>query len=157
FFFFFAGWNLQRLVLSPSLQHAELQTLSAQSFQQRLVAGVPGPGGERHHVVKRMTGSCDSTFDNYCLNHGQCMLLPDCCSGCRCVGGYHGPRCGTMDFVVQPLAEEQVIVIVFCVSLLIIGLAGALYFCCKCPSVLLRPGSPGVSNPGPGGPQSCMF
>ncbi|XP_008286354.1 proepiregulin [Stegastes partitus] len=91
-----------------------------------------GPGGERHHVVKRMTGSCDSTFDNYCLNHGQCMLLLDLNEHhCKCVGGYHGPRCGTMDFVVQPLAEEQVIVIVFCVSLLIIGLAGALYFCCK--------------------------
>uniref|UniRef100_A0AAQ5Z788 EGF-like domain-containing protein n=1 Tax=Amphiprion ocellaris TaxID=80972 RepID=A0AAQ5Z788_AMPOC len=100
-----------------------------------LVAGVSGQTEERHHVVKRMTKSCDSTFDDYCLNNGQCMLLVDINEHhCKCVGGYSGPRCGTVrlnDFVFQPLAEEQVVVVVFCVSLLIIGLAGALYFCCK--------------------------
>ncbi|XP_023144414.1 proepiregulin [Amphiprion ocellaris] len=108
--------------VSPKLQ-ADSSSLSA------------GQTEERHHVVKRMTKSCDSTFDDYCLNNGQCMLLVDINEHhCKCVGGYSGPRCGTVrlnDFVFQPLAEEQVVVVVFCVSLLIIGLAGALYFCCK--------------------------
>lgn len=105
--------------VSPRLQ-ADSSSLSA------------GQGEERHHVVKRMTKSCDSTFDNYCLNNGQCMLVVDMNEHhCKCVGGYQGPRCGIADFVFKPLAEEQVVLVVFCVSLLIIGLAGALYFFCK--------------------------
>ena len=35
------------------------------------------------------------------------------------------------ELVIQPMGEEQILVTVFCVSLLIIGLSGALYFCCK--------------------------
>lgn len=50
---------------------------------------------------------------------------------CRCERGYSGLRCGDPELVFQPQGEEQIIVTIFCVSLLIIGLSGALYFCCK--------------------------
>ncbi|XP_028271180.1 proepiregulin-like [Parambassis ranga] len=91
-----------------------------------------GLGAERPHVAKRSTQSCDSTFDNYCLNNGQCMLLVDISEHhCKCKQGFYGPRCGTPELVVQPMSEEQIIVAIFFVSLLIIGLAGALYFFCK--------------------------
>lgn len=49
----------------------------------------------------------------------------------RCEGGYYGPRCGTVELVMKPMAEEQIVLIVFCVGLLIVGLSGALYLCCK--------------------------
>ncbi|XP_049435003.1 proepiregulin-like [Epinephelus fuscoguttatus] len=91
-----------------------------------------GQGEERPHVVKRSTQNCDSTFDSYCMNNGQCMLLVDINEHhCKCERGFYGPRCSNPELVVQPMGEEQIIVTVFCVSLLIIGLAGALYFCCK--------------------------
>ncbi|KAG7221379.1 hypothetical protein INR49_017255 [Caranx melampygus] len=48
-----------------------------------------------------------------------------------CERGFYGPRCAKVEFVIRQLGEEQIILTVFCVSLLIIGLAGALYFCCK--------------------------
>ncbi|XP_068167302.1 proepiregulin-like [Antennarius striatus] len=89
-------------------------------------------GGESPHVVKRSTQSCDSSYDNYCLNQGQCMLLVDVNEHhCKCEAGFYGPRCGHMELVFRPMREEQIIVIIFCLSLLIIGLSGALYFCCK--------------------------
>ncbi|XP_070821272.1 proepiregulin-like [Chaetodon trifascialis] len=91
-----------------------------------------GQGEERPHVVKRSTQTCNTTFDKYCLNHGQCMLLVDINEHhCKCERGFYGPRCGNPELVVQPMGEEQIIVTIFCVSLLIIGLSGALYFCCK--------------------------
>lgn len=31
----------------------------------------------RPRVAKRSALDCDSTFENYCLNNGQCMLLVD--------------------------------------------------------------------------------
>ncbi|XP_054467689.1 proepiregulin-like [Anoplopoma fimbria] len=89
-------------------------------------------GGERPHVVKRSTQNCDSTFESYCMNKGQCMLLVDINEHhCKCEKGFYGPRCSKLELVVQQIAEEQIIVTIFCVVLLIIGLAGALYFCCK--------------------------
>ncbi|XP_068594845.1 proepiregulin-like [Brachionichthys hirsutus] len=91
---------------------------------------VQGEGSPR--VVKRSTQSCDSTYDNYCLNHGQCMLLVDIDEHhCKCEGGFYGPRCSNMELVFQPMREEQIIIIIFCVCLLIVGLSGTLYFCCK--------------------------
>ncbi|XP_034548097.1 proepiregulin-like [Notolabrus celidotus] len=91
-----------------------------------------GQEEERPHVVKRSTQTCDSTFDSYCLNDGKCMLLVDINEHhCKCDSGFYGPRCSQMELVVQPIGEEQIILTVFCVSLLLIGLAGALYFCCK--------------------------
>ncbi|KAK5870893.1 hypothetical protein PBY51_003801 [Eleginops maclovinus] len=91
-----------------------------------------GQREERPHVVKRSIQNCGSTFDSYCMNHGQCMLLVDMNEHhCRCEEGFYGPRCSKMEFVVKPLGEEQIIVTVFCVVLLMIGLAGLLYFCCK--------------------------
>nr|XP_046244003.1 proepiregulin-like [Scatophagus argus] len=91
-----------------------------------------GKGEERHHVVKRTTQNCDSTFDKYCLNNGQCMLIVELKEHhCKCERGFYGPRCGNLELVVQPMGEEQIIVTIFCVILLIIGLSGALYFCCK--------------------------
>ncbi|TKS78375.1 EGF-like growth factor Heparin-binding [Collichthys lucidus] len=72
-----------------------------------------GRGDERPHVVKRSTQNCESSYD-------------------KCERGYSGLRCGDPELVFKPQAEEQIIVTIFCVSLLIIGLSGALYFCCKC-------------------------
>ncbi|TKS78391.1 EGF-like growth factor Heparin-binding [Collichthys lucidus] len=74
---------------------------------------VSGRGDERPHVVKRSTQNCESSYD-------------------KCERGYSGLRCGDPELVFKPQAEEQIIVTIFCVSLLIIGLSGALYFCCKC-------------------------
>ncbi|XP_059193407.1 proepiregulin-like isoform X2 [Centropristis striata] len=108
--------------VSSRLQAADGTALSA------------GQGEERPHVVKRSTQQkCDSSYDNLCLNHGQCMLLVDINEHhCKCERGYYGPRCSNAEFVgKKAVGEEQIIVAIFCVSLLIIGLAGALYFCCK--------------------------
>nr|XP_020449471.1 proepiregulin-like isoform X2 [Monopterus albus] len=91
-----------------------------------------GQEEERPHVMKRSTQSCNSTFDNYCLNNGQCMLLVDINEHhCKCEGGFYGSRCDKMELVTQPMAEGQIVATVFCVTLLIIGLAGALYLCYK--------------------------
>ncbi|XP_072243630.1 proepiregulin-like [Leuresthes tenuis] len=106
--------------VSPGLQMADNSSLSA------------GQGGERPHVLKRSIQSCGSAYDTYCLNKGKCMLLVDQNThSCNCEKGFAGPRCGTPELVFQPMGEEQVILIIFCVSLLIIGLAGVLYFFCK--------------------------
>ncbi|XP_070690643.1 proepiregulin-like [Pempheris klunzingeri] len=91
-----------------------------------------GQRGERPRVVKRSTQTCDSTFDKYCLNNGQCMFLVDFNEHhCKCEEGFYGPRCSKLELVFQPVGEEQIIATLFCVTLLIMGLAGALYFCCK--------------------------
>ncbi|KAM4576710.1 proepiregulin-like [Odontesthes bonariensis] len=109
--------------VSPGLQTEDSSPLSA---------GVSGQEGERPHVVKRSMQSCGSAYDTYCLNKGKCMLLVDQNThSCNCEKGFVGPRCGTPELVFQPMGEEQVILIIFCVSLLIIGLAGVLYFFCK--------------------------
>uniref|UniRef100_A0A671XP66 EGF-like domain-containing protein n=1 Tax=Sparus aurata TaxID=8175 RepID=A0A671XP66_SPAAU len=97
-----------------------------------LLFGASGQGEARPHVVRRSTQNCDGSFDKYCLNNGQCMLLVDINEHhCKCERGYYGPRCSNPELVIQPMGEEQIIVAIFCVSLLIIGLSGALYFCCK--------------------------
>ncbi|XP_041644083.1 proepiregulin-like [Cheilinus undulatus] len=91
-----------------------------------------GQGEERPHVVKRSAQSCDSSFDEYCLNNGKCMMLVDLNEHhCRCEVGFYGHRCEKMELVFQPTGEGQIILTVFCVFLLMTGLAGALYFCCK--------------------------
>ncbi|XP_029296629.1 proepiregulin-like [Cottoperca gobio] len=106
--------------VSSRLQPADSTSLTA------------GQGEERPHVVKRSTQNCDSTFESYCMNNGQCMLLVDIQEHhCKCEAGFYGPRCSNLELVVQPVKEEQIIVTIFCVTLLIIGLAGVLYFCCK--------------------------
>ncbi|CAK6950804.1 proepiregulin-like [Scomber scombrus] len=106
--------------VSSKLQTADSASLSA------------GHGGERPHVAKRSTQSCDSSYDNFCLNNGHCMLLVDINEHhCKCESGYYGPRCSNPELVVQPMGEEQIILTIFCVGLLIIGLSGALYFFCK--------------------------
>uniref|UniRef100_A0A3Q1JP86 EGF-like domain-containing protein n=1 Tax=Anabas testudineus TaxID=64144 RepID=A0A3Q1JP86_ANATE len=97
-----------------------------------LVAAVAGQGEALPHVVKRTTQSCDSSYEDYCFNNGQCMLLVDINEHhCNCDRGFYGHRCAEVEFVSQPIGETQIIVIIFCVCLLIIGLAGALYFFCK--------------------------
>ncbi|KAM3611463.1 uncharacterized protein V6R79_018912 [Siganus canaliculatus] len=107
-------------VLTRSISSSVSMTMSA------------GQGEERPHVAKRSTQMCDSSFDQYCLNNGQCMLLVDVNEHhCKCERGFYGPRCSNLELVFQPLGEEQILVTVFCVSLLIIGLSGALYFCCR--------------------------
>lgn len=57
---------------------------------------------------------------------GLCNLT--CLLCFRCETGFYGPRCGNLEFVTQPVTEEQIVATVFCVSLLLIGLAGALFF-----------------------------
>uniref|UniRef100_A0A3Q0T419 EGF-like domain-containing protein n=1 Tax=Amphilophus citrinellus TaxID=61819 RepID=A0A3Q0T419_AMPCI len=114
--------------LSRSMSHS-IHSGKASDGSLLLAAG---QGEKRPHAVKRSTQNCDSSYDNYCLNDGQCMLLLDINEHhCKCERGFIGPRCDTPELVFQPMGEGQIIVIVFCVSLLIIGLAGALYLCCK--------------------------
>uniref|UniRef100_A0A3B4AKH6 EGF-like domain-containing protein n=1 Tax=Periophthalmus magnuspinnatus TaxID=409849 RepID=A0A3B4AKH6_9GOBI len=92
----------------------------------------PERGEERPHVEKRSILSCDSSFDNYCLNNGQCLFLVDLNENhCKCELGYLGTRCEHTQLVVQPMKEEEVALIIVCVVLLILGLTGALYFFCK--------------------------
>uniref|UniRef100_A0A672H5H6 Proepiregulin-like n=1 Tax=Salarias fasciatus TaxID=181472 RepID=A0A672H5H6_SALFA len=86
----------------------------------------------RPHVAKRSMQSCSSSYTNYCLNQGQCMYLVDVNQHhCKCEMGYYGPRCANQEFLVQPMGEETILVIIFGVGLLVIGLSGLLYFCCK--------------------------
>ncbi|KAF3849438.1 hypothetical protein F7725_019157, partial [Dissostichus mawsoni] len=60
------------------------------------------------HVVKRSTQNCGSTFESYCMNHGQCMLLVDVNEQhCQCEKGFYGPRCSKMEFVVQELGRSD--------------------------------------------------
>ncbi|XP_045891345.1 proepiregulin-like [Micropterus dolomieu] len=111
-------------VLTKSVS-SQLQTADSAALSTGQVEGHP-------HVSKRSTQNCESTFDDYCLNNGQCMLLVDIDEHhCKCEKGFYGHRCSQTELVVQPMVEKQIIVTVFCVSLLIIGLAGALYFFCK--------------------------
>ncbi|XP_061623452.1 proepiregulin-like isoform X2 [Phyllopteryx taeniolatus] len=107
-------------------------TSSSQMAKVSALLSIFGRGEERSHVVKRTTQNCDATFANYCMNGGQCMLLVDFNEHhCKCHGGFYGPRCSNLELVFKPIGEEQVIFIIFCVTLLAVGLAGALYFCCK--------------------------
>ncbi|XP_077571392.1 proepiregulin-like [Stigmatopora nigra] len=108
---------------------------------------------ERPHLVKRSSQTCDSTYASYCMNGGQCMLLVDVNEHhCKCHGGFYGPRCSNLELVFKPMGEEQIIFIIFCVTLLGVGLAGLLYFCCKwykknkCGPQLKRQGYKGVQT-----------
>uniref|UniRef100_A0A3P9NVZ8 Proepiregulin-like n=1 Tax=Poecilia reticulata TaxID=8081 RepID=A0A3P9NVZ8_POERE len=84
---------------------------------------------ERPHMTKRSTTSCEKEYDTYCFNNGQCILLEDMKEHhCKCKKGFYGPRCATPELVGRPVDEEQVVVILFSVTLLMIGLGGALYF-----------------------------
>ncbi|XP_068423017.1 proepiregulin-like [Clinocottus analis] len=106
--------------LSSGLQAAGSASLSA------------GPAAQRPLLVRRSVQNCDSSFDSYCMNSGQCLLLLDLNEHhCKCVRGFYGPRCSQLELVVQPVAEEQLVVILFCAALLVLGLSGVLYFCCK--------------------------
>ncbi|XP_071388780.1 proepiregulin-like [Centroberyx affinis] len=105
--------------VSSKLQTAASASLSTEQEEQR------------PRVAKVTTQSCDAALDNYCLN-GQCMLLLDLNEHhCKCEKGFYGPRCAHLELVFRPMAEEQLVLTIVCVTLLIIGLAGALYFCCK--------------------------
>ncbi|XP_077378574.1 proepiregulin-like [Festucalex cinctus] len=112
-------------VLTKSIS-SRLQTTHADSSVSA------GHGEERPHVVKRSTQNCDSTFANYCMNGGQCMLLVDVNEHhCKCHSGFYGPRCSNLELVFKPIGEEQIVFIIFCVILLSVGLAGLLYCCFK--------------------------
>ncbi|MEQ2305323.1 hypothetical protein AMECASPLE_036607 [Ameca splendens] len=80
-------------------------------------------------MTKRSVTNCENKFDNYCMNNGKCILLLDLKEHhCECQRGFYGNRCDIPELLSQPTKKEQVVVILFCVSLLIIGLGGALYF-----------------------------
>ncbi|KAM4745219.1 pro-epidermal growth factor-like isoform 2-T2 [Anableps anableps] len=102
--------------ISPRLQTTGSSSLTA------------GQEEEHPHMTKRSTTSCESKFDNYCMNNGKCILLVDFKEHhCVCERGFNGPRCGIPELVSRPMGEEQVVVVLFCVTLLMIGLGGALY------------------------------
>lgn len=87
---------------------------------------------QRPRVVKRAVRNCDASFDNYCFNNGQCMFVVDLnANSCQCELGFHGSRCEQPQLVSKPMSEDQVALIIVCVTLLFIGLVGALYFFCK--------------------------
>ncbi|XP_054629982.1 proepiregulin-like [Dunckerocampus dactyliophorus] len=107
--------------ISSKLQTAHSASMSAEQEQER-----------PHVVVKRSTQNCDSSFDNYCMNGGQCMLLVDANEHhCKCHSGFYGPRCSNLELVVKPMGEKQIVFTVFCVTMLLVALAGALYLCFK--------------------------
>uniref|UniRef100_A0A3Q3N8P9 EGF-like domain-containing protein n=1 Tax=Labrus bergylta TaxID=56723 RepID=A0A3Q3N8P9_9LABR len=104
-----------------------LVTLLSVSFDPTL--GTTGLGGRVVPLMAlllvkpdnshRSTQKCESTFDKYCLNNGLCMLLVDINEHhCKCEDGFYGPRCGNLELVFQPMAEEQILLTVFCVILL---------------------------------------
>ncbi|CAI5649669.1 proepiregulin [Oreochromis niloticus] len=91
-----------------------------------------GQGEKQQHVVKRSMQICESGYDHYCLNNGQCILLVDVNEHhCKCETGFIGSRCEKLELVSGAEGEKQIIIITFFVILLIIGLAGALYFFCR--------------------------
>ncbi|XP_017267760.1 proepiregulin-like [Kryptolebias marmoratus] len=110
--------------ISPTLQTTENSTLSPGQGEEKL---------ERPLVENRSITSCGSNFNSYCMNNGICMLLVELNEHhCKCKEGFHGPRCNSPKLSTgYPLQEEQIVTIIICVILLIIGLAGALYFCCR--------------------------
>ncbi|KAK2837891.1 hypothetical protein Q5P01_015103 [Channa striata] len=111
-------------VLTKSVSYT-LQTADGASLST-------GQAEARRHAAKRSVQSCDSTFDEYCLNNGKCMLLVDISEHhCKCEEGFYGHRCDNVELVRQPMGDKQIIITVFFVCLLIIGLAGVLYLCCK--------------------------
>uniref|UniRef100_A0A667ZDW9 EGF-like domain-containing protein n=1 Tax=Myripristis murdjan TaxID=586833 RepID=A0A667ZDW9_9TELE len=119
--------------ISTKSVSSKLQTVASTSLSAGISSVRCGQEVERPRVGRLMTQRCDAALDNFCLNNGQCMLLVDTNEHhCKCESGYYGPRCAHMQLVFQPMGEEQLILTIVCVSLLIIGLAGALYFCCKC-------------------------
>ncbi|XP_056136420.1 uncharacterized protein LOC130112920 [Lampris incognitus] len=116
-----------------------------------------GQGSEqeewRPRVGRLTTQSCEPSQESYCLNNGQCMLLVDLNQHhCKCERGYYGPRCAHLELVFQPMGEEQLLLTVVFVALLMIGLAGALYFFCRwykrirCPHQQTRHGYHGVQS-----------
>ncbi|XP_048857383.1 proepiregulin-like [Brienomyrus brachyistius] len=84
-------------------------------------------------VQRVMFQKCNSSLD-YCI-HGECIQLEDIPEPhCKCPSGYFGPRCEHLDLdkSIQPtISEEHIILTVMCVGLLLIGIAGLLYFSIK--------------------------
>ncbi|XP_023658756.1 proepiregulin [Paramormyrops kingsleyae] len=97
-----------------------------------------GPGqcskSQETPLVQRvMFQKCNSSL-GYCI-HGECIQLVDIPDPhCKCQLGYVGPRCELLDLdkIIQPtISEEHIILTVVCVGLLLIGIAGLLYFSIK--------------------------
>lgn len=87
---------------------------------------------QRPPVVKRSVHGCGIGFDKYCFNNGQCMFLAELnTNSCQCELGFQGSRCEEPQLVSKPMREDQVALIIVCVVLMAIGLAGILYFFCK--------------------------
>ncbi|XP_072289639.1 uncharacterized protein [Eucyclogobius newberryi] len=111
------------------------QTLSAPSTGDYTHTGDafdPERGEERPHLAKRSILSCDTSFENYCLNKGHCMFIVELNENhCKCELGYGGSRCQDPQLVIQPMKEEQLALIIVFVLLLALGLAGASYVFCK--------------------------
>ncbi|CAL8250022.1 unnamed protein product [Boreogadus saida] len=110
-------------------------------------------GQQRRRVERSPIESCGSDHQNYCFNHGKCMLLVDMNEHhCKCERGYYGTRCAHMELVFQPMKEEQWVLVAVCVVMLLIGLTGALYFFFKwyrrnkCPLPKKRAGYMGVER-----------
>ncbi|XP_012721010.1 proepiregulin isoform X1 [Fundulus heteroclitus] len=103
--------------ISPRLQTIESSFLTA------------GQEEKRPLMTKRSVTNCESKFDNYCMNSGKCIFLVELKENhCNCEMGFYGSRCENLDIVSKPVGEDQVVLILFCMTLLVMGLGGGLYF-----------------------------
>uniref|UniRef100_A0A3Q2ZUA3 Proepiregulin-like n=1 Tax=Kryptolebias marmoratus TaxID=37003 RepID=A0A3Q2ZUA3_KRYMA len=110
-------------------------------IQIKIKVSVPPVSGqgeeklERPLVENRSITSCGSNFNSYLCSSGHVCVCVCVCVCCFVIVPHHSqpfclcnsPKLSTG----YPLQEEQIVTIIICVILLIIGLAGALYFCCS--------------------------
>lgn len=75
---------------------------------------------------------CGSDMNGYCL-HGQCIYLVDMSENyCRCEVGYTGVRCEHFFLTVhQPLSKEYVALTVILIILVLVIIAGSIYYFCR--------------------------
>lgn len=94
-----------------------------------------GPAREDQNSVRELFQDCPPSHDAYCLHGGQCIyieVLQE--SACRCLVGYHGPRCEYLDLhfrSAQPWQLGAGTVAAACLGallLLLLLLLGALYY-----------------------------
>ncbi|XP_015194540.1 proepiregulin [Lepisosteus oculatus] len=83
---------------------------------------------ETPQIAQVKIQKCDADMDKYCF-HGECIFLVDLNEHhCRCEKGFTGSRCAHIELVSKPLNKEYILLTVVCVGLLLIALAGTLYF-----------------------------
>ncbi|XP_020011271.1 proepiregulin [Castor canadensis] len=103
---------------------------------------IPGESGDNCTALVQMEDNprvaqvsitqCSSDMNGYCL-HGQCIYLVDMNENyCRCEVGYTGLRCEHFFLTVhQPLSKEYVALTVILIILILVILAGSMYYFCR--------------------------